>query len=150
MEIWLKGVTTAEDVKLAIESPARVSGILVSNHGGRQLESALSTLESLPECVEAARCPETGQKRCQIWLDGGIKKGSDIFKAIALGADGVFIGRIPLWGLAVDGEKGVSKALDILKAEFQHTMALAGCRTLADITKSRLVRVTLDGIPCKL
>lgn len=149
MEIWLKGITTAEDVKLALESPAQISGILVSNHGGRQIESALATLDSLPECVEAARDPQTGQKRCQVWLDGGIKKGSDIFKAISLGADGVFIGRIPLWGLAVDGEKGVSKALNILKAEFQHTMALAGCKSLADINTSYLARVT-NGIPCRL
>lgn len=139
MEIWLKGVSTAEDVELAIQSPANVTGIIVSNHGGRQLESALPTLDSLSECVKAAK---TRNKDFQVWLDGGIRKGSDIFKAIALGADGVMIGRVPLWGLAVGGEEGVLKALNILKAEFQHTMALAGCRTLDDIKPSSLARRT--------
>lgn len=86
--------------------------------------------------MEAATCPVTHKKRCQIWLDGGISKGSDIFKALALGADGVLIGRIALWDLAVDGEEGVSRALTILKNELQHTMALAGCRSLADIKRS--------------
>lgn len=141
MEIWLKGVSTAEDVALAIKSPARVSGIIVSNHGGRQLESAIPTLESLREVVAAAR----GHSRnIQVWLDGGIRKGSDIFKALALGADGVMIGRIPLWGLAAGGEDGVLRTLNILKAEFQHTMALAGCQTLSDITSSALSR-TIEG-----
>lgn len=150
MEIWLKGITTAEDVQLAINSTAHVSGIIVSNHGGRQLESALATLDSLPECVESATSPVTGKKKCQIWIDSAISKGSDIFKALALGADGVFIGRIPLWGLAVDGESGVSRALTILKNEFQHTMALAGCRSLADIKKSHLARRRSDGAYAKL
>lgn len=82
----------------------------------------------------------------QVWLDGGIRKGSDIFKAVALGADGVMIGRIPLWGLAVAGEEGVNKALSILKAEFMHIMALAGCKSLADITLSRLARKDARGV----
>lgn len=89
-------------------------------------------------------------KPVQIWLDGGISKGSDIFKALALGADGVMIGRIALWGLAVDGEDGVSRALTILKNEFRHTMALAGCRSLADIHQSQLARLRLDGTYAKL
>ncbi|KAI1384985.1 FMN-dependent alpha-hydroxy acid dehydrogenase [Hypoxylon trugodes] len=147
MEIWLKGISTAEDVRLAAQSPANVAGIVVSNHGGRQLESAMATLDSLPECVQAAK---SGNRPLQVWVDGGIKKGSDIFKALALGADGVMIGRIPLWGLAIAGEQGVSKALEILKAEFQHTMALAGCKTLSDITPSSLARVTEGGFYAKL
>lgn len=138
MEIWLKGVSTAEDVELAVQSPANVSGIIVSNHGGRQLESALPTLDALPECVEVAR---RSNKNIEIWLDGGIRKGSDIFKALALGASGVMIGRIPLWGLAVGGEEGVSKAISILKEEFQHTMALAGCQNLEDIGMSNLAKL---------
>lgn len=149
MDIWLKGVTTAEDVKLAVESPAGITGIIVSNHGGRQLESALSTLDCLPECVEAATTGAKG-RRIQVWLDGGIRKGSDIFKALALGADGVLIGRVPLWGLAVGGEAGVLKALEILEAEFQHTMALAGCRSLADIKASSLARRDEGGFYSRL
>ncbi|KAF9880495.1 (S)-2-hydroxy-acid oxidase [Colletotrichum karsti] len=147
LEIWLKGVTTAEDVALAIKSPANISGIIVSNHGGRQLESALSTLDSLPECVEAAKAAD---RHIQVWLDGGIRKGSDIFKALALGADGVMIGRVPLWGLTVGGEAGVSKALNILKSEFQHTMALAGCRDLKDITLSSLSKRVEGGFYARL
>ncbi|KAL3458230.1 FMN-dependent dehydrogenase [Aspergillus heterothallicus] len=148
MDIWLKGVSTAEDVELAASSPAKVTGIVVSNHGGRQLESALPTLDSLPECVRAAR--QSSKYRMQVWVDGGIRRGSDIFKAIALGADGVMIGRIPLWGLAVGGEDGVAKALSILRAEFEHTMALAGCRTLADIQSSSLARRDTQGFYARL
>lgn len=147
MEIWLKGISTAEDVELAAASPANVTGIIISNHGGRQLESALPTLDSLPECVEAVK---RSGKDIQVWLDGGIRKGSDIFKSLALGANGVLIGRAPLWGLAVGGEEGVTKSLDILKAEFRHTMALAGCRRLGDIKPSSLSRLDNSGFFAKL
>ena len=147
MEIWLKGVSTAEDAELAAQCPANVSGIIVSNHGGRQLESALPALGSLPECVAAAKAKNMS---IQVWVDGGVRKGSDIFKALALGADGVLIGRPPLWGLAVGGEDGVTRALAILKAEFQHTMALAGCRTLSDIKRSSLAKQTEAGVYAKL
>ncbi|KAH8898095.1 (S)-2-hydroxy-acid oxidase [Thozetella sp. PMI_491] len=149
LEIWLKGITTAEDAELAVQSPAGISGIIVSNHGGRQLESAMGTLDSLAECVAAAK-GGLGGRSIQVWLDGGIRKGSDIFKAVALGADGVMIGRVPLWGLAVGGEAGVSKALDILRAELEHTMILAGCRTLGDITPASLARRTRDGFYARL
>ncbi|KAL1864152.1 hypothetical protein VTK73DRAFT_6150 [Phialemonium thermophilum] len=147
MEIWLKGLSTAEDAELAVRSPATISGIIVSNHGGRQLESALPTLDSLSEVVATAKARS---RDVQVWLDGGVRKGSDIFKALALGADGVLIGRIPLWGLAVGGEEGVLRALDILKAEFQHTMALAGCTTLSEISPSSLARRTASGVYAKL
>ncbi|CAG9991115.1 unnamed protein product, partial [Clonostachys byssicola] len=148
MDIWLKGITTAEDVELAIQSPANVTGIIVSNHGGRQLECAMAALDSLPECVNAAGGLQN--KKLQVWIDGGIRKGSDIFKALALGADGVMVGRVPLWGLSVGGEEGVFKALSILQAEFRHTMALAGCQTLEDITPSHLSRLIEGGIYAKL
>ncbi|KAF5013225.1 hypothetical protein FDECE_739 [Fusarium decemcellulare] len=147
LEIWLKGVTTAEDVELAVKSPANITGIIVSNHGGRQLESALPTLDSLSECVEVAKA---AHRDIEVWLDGGIRKGSDIFKALALGADGVMIGRVPLWGLAVGGEAGVAKALNILESEFRHTMALAGCQNLADIKRSSLAKRIEGGFYARL
>jgi (S)-2-hydroxy-acid oxidase len=93
MQIWIKGILTAEDTLLAVEHG--VDGIIVSNHGGRQLDTATSTLDALPECVEAAA------GRIPVHIDGGIRRGTDIFKALALGAQCCWIGRIPLWGLAV-------------------------------------------------
>lgn len=93
MEIWLKGVYTAEDVQLAISHG--VDGIIVSNHGGRQLDTVTATLDALPECVAAAA------GRIPIHIDSGIRRGTDIFKALALGADFVHVGRAVLWGLAV-------------------------------------------------
>lgn len=93
MEIWVKGIYTPEDVILAIEH--RVDGIIISNHGGRQLDSVPATLDVLRECapVAAGKVP--------IAIDGGIRRGSDIFKALALGAQHCFVGRVPIWGLAV-------------------------------------------------
>lgn len=93
MKIWLKGVMSPEDVDLAIRHG--VDGIIVSNHGGRQLDGVPSTLDALRACAPAAK------GRIPIALDGGIRRGSDIFKALALGADYCFLGRIPVWGLAV-------------------------------------------------
>ncbi|KAJ5313191.1 CAZyme family GT1 [Penicillium atrosanguineum] len=147
MEIWLKGISTAEDVELAVQSSANITGVIVSNHGGRQLDSALSTLDSLSECVKAAKSKD---KSFQVWFDGGIRKGCDIFKALALGADGVMIGRAVLWGLTVGGEEGVFKALSILRAEFELTMALSGCRTLSDIKSSNLARKAEGGFFTRL
>lgn len=93
MEIWIKGVVTAEDTLKAVEMGC--DGILVSNHGGRQLDGIPATIDALPECVEAAA------GRLKIHVDGGIRSGTDIFKALALGADHVWVGRPALWGLAV-------------------------------------------------
>ena len=93
MQIWVKGISTGEDVQLAIEHG--VDGVLVSNHGGRQLDGLPSTLDMLPECVAAAK------GRIPIHVDGGFRRGSDIFKALALGADCCWSGRPVLWGLGV-------------------------------------------------
>lgn len=128
---------TGEDVELAIEHG--VDGILVSNHGGRQLDTCAATIDSLEECVNAAA------GRIPIHIDGGIRRGSDIFKAIALGAQHCWVGRVPIWGLAYNGQKGVELALNILKQEFEVTMALAGCRTISDIKKNHLARLGCDG-----
>lgn len=137
LPIWLKGILTPEDAALAVEAGA--DGIIVSNHGGRQMDETMSTLDALPDVVAAVK------GRIPVHIDGGIRKGSDIFKALALGADHCWVGRIPLWGLAYNGEAGVSLALDILYDEFQTTMALAGCTKVEDIGPQYLAKVGLDG-----
>ncbi|GIY64755.1 hydroxyacid oxidase 1 [Caerostris darwini] len=132
LPIILKGILTAEDAVLATQNG--VAGIIVSNHGARQLDGVPSTIEVLPEIVKAVN------GRCEVYLDGGIRKGTDVLKALALGAKAVFIGRPILWGLAYDGEAGVKKVLQILKTEFDTAMALSGCTSLHDIKPSLLVR----------
>lgn len=127
----VKGILTAEDAELAVN--AGVSGIIVSNHGARQLDSVATTIEALPEVVKAVA------GRIPVFLDGGIRQGTDIFKALALGATMVFIGRPVIFGLAVNGQQGVEDVLGILKKEFDIAACLAGCRTLKDITRNMVV-----------
>jgi isopentenyl diphosphate isomerase/L-lactate dehydrogenase-like FMN-dependent dehydrogenase len=128
LPILLKGILTAEDALLALEHG--VSGIIVSNHGGRQLDGTVTSIEALPEIVAAV------DGRCEVYLDGGIRRGTDILKALALGARAVLIGRPALWGLAVDGADGVQRVLEILQAELERAMKLAGCPTLASIDRT--------------
>ncbi|KAI5356540.1 Putative FMN-dependent dehydrogenase, FMN-dependent alpha-hydroxy acid dehydrogenase, active [Septoria linicola] len=137
MEIWIKGVLTAEDTLKAIEMGC--DGILVSNHGGRQLDGIPATIDALPECVEAAA------GRIRIHIDGGIRSGTDIFKALALGAECCWVGRPALWGLAYDGQKGVELMLDTLHTEFERCMQLTGCNSVKDITRASLGVVRSDG-----
>lgn len=142
MQVWVKGIATAEDALLAVHHG--VDGIIVSNHGGRQLNGALATLDALPEVVEAVK------GKVPIHVDGGIRHGTDVFKALALGADFVWIGRPVLWGLAYKGEEGVRLALQLLSAEFKLCMGLAGVTKVSDIGKEYLVRMNRDGFPSKL
>lgn len=128
LPILLKGILTAEDALLALEHG--MDGVIVSNHGGRQLDSAIPTIEALPEIVEAVA------GRCEVYLDGGIRRGTDVLKALALGARAVLIGRPVLWGLAAKGAEGVYEVLDLLREEFDLAMRLAGCPSLADIKRS--------------
>ncbi|OIT32860.1 PREDICTED: peroxisomal (S)-2-hydroxy-acid oxidase-like isoform X1 [Nicotiana attenuata] len=130
LPILLKGVLTAEDARLAVESGA--AGIIVSNHGARQLDYSPATVMALEEVVKAV------QGRIPVFLDGGIRRGTDVFKALALGASGVFIGRPVVFSLAVDGEAGVRKVLQMLQDEFELTMALSGCRSIKEITRSHI------------
>src|SRR6266567_1137697 len=132
LPILIKGILTAADALLALEHG--VSGIVVSNHGGRQLDGVVTSIEALPEVVEAVA------GRCEVYLDGGIRRGTDIFKALALGARAVLVGRPILWGLAVDGARGVEHVLELLRIELELAMALAGRPTLASIDRS-LVRM---------
>jgi isopentenyl diphosphate isomerase/L-lactate dehydrogenase-like FMN-dependent dehydrogenase len=132
LPILVKGILTAEDALLALEHG--VSGIIVSNHGGRQLDGTVTSIEALPEIVDAVA------GRCEVYLDGGIRRGTDIFKALALGARAVLVGRPILWGLAVDGASGVQQVLSILHTELERAMKLAGCPTIATINRA-LVKV---------
>jgi 4-hydroxymandelate oxidase len=125
MKVVLKGIVTAEDADLAVAHGA--AAVIVSNHGGRAEESGRATIESLPEVVTAVR------GRVPVIMDSGIRRGTDIFKAIAQGADAVGVGRPYLWGLGAFGQPGVERVLDILRKELQTVMALAGTRTLAEI-----------------
>ncbi|MFT5196795.1 MAG: 4-hydroxymandelate oxidase [Cellvibrionaceae bacterium] len=126
LPILIKGICHPLDAEMAIEQGA--DGIWVSNHGGRQLDTAPATIEVLPTIARkvAGRVP--------IIFDGGIRRGSDVLKAIALGATAVAIGRPTLWGLAVDGQAGVENVLEILRAELELCMALCGCNSLSEIT----------------
>ena len=128
LPILLKGILTAEDALLALEHG--VSGIVVSNHGGRQLDSVVTGIEVLPEVVAAVA------GRCEVYVDGGIRRGTDILKALALGARAVLVGRPVLWGLAVNGAPGVQHVLEILRDELELAMRLSGCSSLASINSS--------------
>ncbi|KAL6959192.1 (S)-2-hydroxy-acid oxidase [Sarracenia purpurea var. burkii] len=131
LPILVKGVLTAEDARLAVQAGA--AGIIVSNHGARQLDYVPATILALEEVVKAV------QGQVPVFLDGGIRRGTDVFKALALGASGVFIGRPVVFALAADGEAGVTKVLQMLRDEFELTMALSGCRSLKEITRDHIV-----------
>jgi 4-hydroxymandelate oxidase len=134
MPVFVKGVLHPEDARLAAK--CGVSGIIVSNHGGRQLDGAIATLDTLPEIVSAMS--GTG---LDIIVDGGIRRGTDVVKALALGAKMVLIGRPVLWGLAVDGEAGARAVLELLRREFDTALALVGCPRASDLNADYLVRV---------
>jgi isopentenyl diphosphate isomerase/L-lactate dehydrogenase-like FMN-dependent dehydrogenase len=131
LPLVIKGILTAEDARLAVEHGA--AGIVVSNHGGRQLDGVQATIDALPGIVEAA------DGRIEVLVDGGIRRGTDVLKALALGAKAVLIGRPYIWGLAVDGEAGVAHVIAMLRDELQLAMALAGCTAISDIDRN-LVR----------
>jgi isopentenyl diphosphate isomerase/L-lactate dehydrogenase-like FMN-dependent dehydrogenase len=132
LPVLVKGILTAEDARLAVQAGA--AGMVVSNHGGRQLDGAPATVEVLPDVVDAV------SGRIPVLLDGGIRRGTDVVKAIALGASAVFIGRPAAWGLAVDGEEGVYRVLQILRVELETAMSLVGCRSVAEITRELVAR----------
>ena len=142
MEVWVKGIATGEDALLAVHHG--VDGVVVSNHGGRQLNGALATLDALPEVVQAV------QGKIPVHVDGGVRHGTDVFKALALGADFVWVGRPVLWGLAYKGEEGVRLMLRILSDEFRLCMGLAGVVNVKEITKDYLAKIDMSGFVSKL
>jgi len=132
LPVLVKGLVRGDDAELAVEHGA--AGVVVSNHGGRQLDGAIATIDALPEVVDAIG------GRVPVLVDGGIRRGSEIAVALALGADAVLVGRAPLWGLAVDGEAGAGLALEILARELRLALALLGCADVADLDRSYVRR----------
>jgi 4-hydroxymandelate oxidase len=132
LPLVVKGVVRGDDAARAIEHGARA--VVVSNHGGRQLDTSPATIDVLAEVVDAVA------GRAEVLLDGGLRRGTDVIKALALGARAVLLGRPVLWGLACGGQAGVERALEILHAELDLAMALAGAPTLADVTADLLCR----------
>jgi len=135
-DIWprklvIKGIVTREDAELAVDSG--VEGVLVSNHGGRAEDSGRASIDSLEEVVAGV------QGRAPVLLDGGVRRGTDVFKALALGATAIGIGRPYIWGLASFGQEGVEKVLDILRKELLFSMRQAGTRNTAEIIRSYVV-----------
>lgn len=128
LPVIVKGIMTGEDAQLAAQ--AGVDGIVVSNHGARQVDTTESTIEVLPEIVAAIRNKKNNKKKIDIYIDGGIRRGTDVLKALAIGADAVLIGRPILWGLAVGGSQGVVDVLEIYRREFQLALMLCGCASL--------------------
>jgi isopentenyl diphosphate isomerase/L-lactate dehydrogenase-like FMN-dependent dehydrogenase len=134
MKVLIKGIETAEDAELCVEYGA--DGLVVSNHGGRATESGRATIDSLPEVVQAVR------NRIPVLVDGGFRRGTDVFKALALGARAVCIGRPYLWGVSAFGEPGVEAVLAILRREFNLAMAECGKRSIAEIGPSSILRAS--------
>jgi isopentenyl diphosphate isomerase/L-lactate dehydrogenase-like FMN-dependent dehydrogenase len=130
LPLVVKGILTAEDARLACEHGA--AAVVVSNHGGRQLDGVPASLDVLEEVVEAV------DGRAEVLLDGGVRRGTDALKALALGARAVLIGRAMLWGLAVGGEEGVAHVLELLRAEVELGLALLGCPSPAEVTRAHV------------
>jgi 4-hydroxymandelate oxidase len=126
LPVLLKGVLRADDARRAVDSGA--AGLIVSNHGGRQLDTAIATADALPEVAEAAG-------ELEVLVDGGIRRGTDVLKALALGARAVMLGRPVLWGLAARGERGAERVLRLLRAEVELAFALAGCASRSDVQR---------------
>ncbi|KAK0387796.1 hypothetical protein NLU13_4041 [Sarocladium strictum] len=142
MEVWVKGIVTPEDALLAVEYG--VNGIIVSNHGGRQLDGTIATLDALPDIVAAVN------HRIPVHIDGGIRHGTDIFKALALGADFCWVGRPVLWGLAYNGQAGVELCLRLLMDEFRLCMGLMGITKVSDIGPECLCKMKPSGFISRL
>ena len=139
LPVVIKGILTREDALLAVEHGA--AAVWVSNHGGRQLDGVAAGLDALPEVAEAVA------GRCEVYVDGGVRRGGDVVKALALGARAVFAARAFACGLAVGGEAGVAEVLSMLREEIGVTLALLGCRTPGEVTRAH-VEPTYDSRPC--
>jgi len=136
--VLVKGVLTAEDAALAVEHGA--AGIVVSNHGGRQLDCVSATADALPEVVDAIG------GRAAVLVDGGVRRGTDVAIALALGADAVLVGRPALWGLAVGGEAGARRVLELLRDEIELALALCGCASPAELSREHVQRAAAAAV----
>jgi isopentenyl diphosphate isomerase/L-lactate dehydrogenase-like FMN-dependent dehydrogenase len=132
LPVIVKGVLTAEDARLACEHGA--AGLVVSNHGGRQLDGVTASIDALSEVVEAV------EGRIEVLVDGGVRRGTDVVKALALGSLAVLIGRPFLWGLAVGGERGVRHVFELLREELALALAQVGCPSPAAVTRAHVAR----------
>jgi 4-hydroxymandelate oxidase len=137
MKVLIKGLESGEDASLAIQNGA--DGIIVSNHGGRATETGRGTIESVAEVAQAVR------GRVPVLIDGGVRRGTDVFKALALGANAVGVGRPYIWGLAAFGQAGVERVLDILNAELRLAMIGCGTRSVKEITPAALIDTVRRG-----
>jgi 4-hydroxymandelate oxidase len=135
LPLVVKGILTSEDAVLAAEHGA--AAIVVSNHGGRQLDGVAASLDALPEVAE------TVGERVEVLVDGGIRRGTDVLKALALGAKAALSGRAVLWGLAADGEEGAARVLELLREELESGLKLLGCTSPADVTRSHVQRASI-------
>jgi 4-hydroxymandelate oxidase len=136
LPVVIKGVLAPDDAVLAIEHGA--AALIVSNHGGRQLDGAPASVTVLPSIVDAVA------GRIEVLLDGGVRRGTDVLKALALGARAVLVGRPVLWGLTLDGEAGVAAVLEHLRGEIDLAMALAGCATLNEVTRNLVLTSAIN------
>ena len=132
LPLIVKGILTAEDALLAVEHGAEA--VVVSNHGGRQLDGVAAAIDALPEVVEAVG------ERCEVLVDGGVRRGADILVALALGARAVLVGRPVAWGLTAEGEAGARQVLDLLRVELQNGLALLGCPSPGAVTRAHVAR----------
>jgi glycolate oxidase len=139
LPFMLKGVQTAEDAEIAVQHGVDV--IWVSNHGGRQIDHGLGSMDTLPEIVQAV------QGKARIIVDGGVQRGSDILKAVALGADVVALGRMQAWGLAAGGQDGIVRMLEILEDELVCTMGLTGLTSMSQVTPKYVCKAELVTLP---
>jgi 4-hydroxymandelate oxidase len=130
LPLFVKGIVRGDDAKLALDHGA--SGVIVSNHGGRQLDTSIASARALPEVADAMG------GRGALLVDGGVRRGTDIIKALALGANAVLLGRPVLWGLAIGGEAGVGRVLQLLRDEFDLALALIGCRSPSELSRDYL------------
>jgi isopentenyl diphosphate isomerase/L-lactate dehydrogenase-like FMN-dependent dehydrogenase len=138
LPVFVKGLLTAEDAELALDHGA--AGVVVSNHGGRQLDRSLANADALPEIAEAI------DGRATVLVDGGIRRGIDVATALALGADAVLVGRPALWSLAAGGKEGVARVLGMLRDELELTLGLCGCTSPAELTRAHVRRAPVTSV----
>jgi 4-hydroxymandelate oxidase len=136
--VLVKGILTAEDAELALEHGA--AGVVVSNHGGRQLDRSIASADALPEIADALA------GRGTLLVDGGVRRGVDVATALALGADAVLVGRPALWGLAAAGKEGVARVLELLRAELELTLGLCGCTDPSQLSREHLRRAPVASV----